>query len=284
MNLRTIAALCISVMLSFPAAAQTLKTPASSPTQTVDQAFALSNIKIEYSRPSVKGRVIFGDLVPFDNVWRTGANSSTKITFGEDVKVEGVDVKAGTYALYTMPHKDSWDIMFYKDLTLGGNVSEYKTENEVAKINVKTENLTYKVEMFSIGFTEISGGKAKVQLAWDKTAASFSVVADIDTKIMKNIETVMAKDARPYYQAANYYYENNKDLTRALEWVKVAKQSNPDAYWVSHLMAKIQYKLKDYNGAIATAEESKAAAEKDKDDTYVNNNMKLINEIKANKK
>jgi tetratricopeptide (TPR) repeat protein len=282
--LRTIAVAAISTLLSLPATAQQLKTPAPSPMQTLDQAFALSNIKIEYSRPSVKGRVIFGDLVPFGSIWRTGANNSTKITFGEDVKIEGKDLKAGTYALYTIPNKDSWEIMFYSDVTLGGNVSDYNKEKEALRISVKSEMLASKMEMFTINVIEMTSNTAKVQLGWDKTGVSFSVVADIDTKIMKNIETTMAKDSRPYYAAANYYYENNKDLNKALEWVKVAVDQNPKAYWVSHLQAKIQYKLKDYPGAIATAEKSMAVAKEEQDDSYVNNNAKLIAEIKGAKK
>jgi hypothetical protein len=282
--LRTIAIAAVSTLLSLPATAQQLKTPAPSPLQTLDQAFALSNIKIEYSRPSAKGRVIFGDLVPFGDIWRTGANNSTKITFGEDVKIEGKDLKAGTYALYTIPNKDSWEIMFYSDLTLGGNVGEYNKEKEALRVSVKSEMLASKMEMFTINVVEMTSNSAKVQLAWDKTGATFTAVADIDTKIMKNIETTMAKDARPYYTAANYYYENNKDLNKALEWVKVAAEQNPKAYWVSHLQAKIQYKLKDYPGAIATAEKSMAVAKEEQDDTYVNNNAKLIAEIKSSKK
>lgn len=274
----------ISLMLSLPLSAQQLKTPAPSPTQTLDQAFALSNIKIEYSRPSVKGRVIFGDLVPYGSVWRTGANQATKITFGDDVKIENKDLKAGTYAMYTVPNKDAWDIMFYSDLTLGGDVASYNKEKEVLRVNVKSETLAAKVEMFTINITEMTSNTAKVQLSWDKTAVSFGVSTDIDSRIMKNIETTMSKDSRPYFTAANYYYENNKDLNKALEWVKVAAEQNPKAYWVSHLQAKIQYKLKDYNGALATAEKSLAAATEDQDNAYVNNNNKLIAEIKAAKK
>ena len=124
--------LALTVM-SFSLTAQQLKVPAPSPLQTIKQAFALSDITIEYSRPGVKNRVIFGDVVPFGKTWRTGANQTTKITFGEDVKVEGNPVTAGTYGIYSVPNKDSWDIMFYKDLTLAGNVAEYKPENEVLR-------------------------------------------------------------------------------------------------------------------------------------------------------
>src|SRR6218665_2832232 len=187
--------------------AQQLKTPAPSPLQTIKQAFALSDITIEYSRPSVKNRVIYGDVVPFGKVWRTGANGAKKITFGEEVKVEGNAVTAGTYALYTIPNKDSWEIMLYKDLSLGGNVADYKKENEVAHFTVKTKALNDKVETFSIDVADVTGTTGNIELNWEKTRVAFSVVADIDAKEMKSIETALANDSRPYFSAANYYYE-----------------------------------------------------------------------------
>ena len=128
-------ALALSIASTFQSNAQ-LKVPAPSPSQTIKQAFALSEISVDYSRPSAKNRVIYGDLVPFGKLWRTGANGATKITFGEDVKFEGTAITAGTYALYSIPNKDSWEITLYKDLTLGGNVADYKTENEVARVKV----------------------------------------------------------------------------------------------------------------------------------------------------
>ena len=142
--------------------AQALKTPAPSPLQSIDQAFALSNIKIEYSRPSVKGRVVFGDLVPFGKIWRTGANSATKITFGDDVKIEGVALKAGSYALYTIPNKDSWEILFYKDLTLGGNVAEYKAADEVIRVKGKVSASSSKVETFTMNIADMTSTSANV--------------------------------------------------------------------------------------------------------------------------
>ncbi|MBL7889158.1 MAG: DUF2911 domain-containing protein, partial [Bacteroidia bacterium] len=264
-----LSAAAIAVMSIGSVNAQQLKVPAPSPLQTLKQAFALSEITIEYSRPSVKGRTIYGDVVPFGKVWRTGANSSTKITFGEDVKVEGKDVAAGTYAIYSIPNKDSWEIMLYKDLTLGGNVAEYKAENEVVKVKVTPTALSNKVETFSINVADITANTCAIELVWDKTRVAFNVTAEIESKIMKNIETTMNKDSRPYFQAANYYYENNKDLAKALEWVNKAVEQNPKAYWVVLLKAKIQLKSKDNKGAIATAEQAMALAKEDQDDAYV---------------
>jgi tetratricopeptide (TPR) repeat protein len=262
---------------------QQLKTPAPSPLQTLDQAFGLSNIKIEYSRPGVKNRVIFGDLVPYDKVWRTGANSSTKITFGDDVTVEGKALKSGTYALYTVPGKSSWDIIFYKDLDLGGDVANYKTENEVLRVKVQPASLAEKIETFTMNVGDITANTANIEIMWDKTKVTCKVATSIDEKIMKNIETALEKDSRPYYSAANYYYENNKDLNTALKWVNSAIEANPKAYYMVHLKAKIQRKLNDKKGALETAQHSLDLAKEAKNDDYVRLNEKLIAEVKAEK-
>ena len=264
--------------------AQTLKTPAPSPLQTIKQNFGIGEVSLEYSRPSVKNRVIFGDVVPYGKMWRTGANASTKITIGEDTKIEGNAIPAGTYAIYTIPGAETWEIMFYKDLTLGGDVASYKKENEVLRITEKVTQLPNKVETFTINFADITYSVCNVEMQWEKTRVAFTISTEVDAKIMKNIETVMSpNDRRPYYNAASYYYDNNKDMKQALEWVNKATELTPDAYWVWHLKAKIQLKLKDAKGAIETAEKSKALALKDKDDAYVKNNDKLIAEAKAMK-
>lgn len=279
-KLKTITgAIAIAALTTTSLSAQ-LKVPAPSPLQTLKQAFALSDITVEYSRPGAKGRVIFGDVVPFGKVWRTGANSTTKITFGDDVKIEGNDVKAGTYGLYSVPNKDSWEIMLYKDLTLGGNVGEYKKEDEVLRFTVKPTALTEKVETFEINVTDITSTSANVELSWDKTHVAFKVTADIDTKIMKTIESTVIKDNKPYFQAATYYYDNDKDLKLALEWADKAFTANPKAYWVAMLKAKIQFKMKDLKGASATAEVAKALATADQDDAYVKMADKIIADCK----
>lgn len=275
-KLKTFTLASAIVMSASVATAQQLKSPAPSPLQTVKQAFALSDITIEYSRPSAKGRVVYGDVVPFGKVWRTGANGATKITFGEDVKVEGSAITAGTYALYTIPNKDSWEIMLYKDLTLGGNVADYKKENEVAHFTVKSKMLNDKVETFSMDIADMTSTTANVELNWEKTRVSFAVVADIDAKMMKNIETALAVDSRPYFQSANYYYETNKDLNKALEYVNKGIEQNPKAFWMLQLKAKIQTKLNDKKGAIASAEQVKVLATEAKNDDYVKQAEKVI--------
>lgn len=269
-----------AVLVSGSVSAQALKVPAPSPQQTIKQAFALSEISVEYSRPSAKGRAVYGELVPFGKVWRTGANGATKITFGEDVKVEGTMITAGTYALYSVPNKDSWELMLYKDLTLGGNVADYKKENEVARFVVKTKAMADKMETFTIDISDITPTTANITLCWENTKVSLNVVADIDAKIMKSIETNVMKDNRPYFSAASYYYENGKDLIKAAEWADKAVAANPKAYWVVLLKAKIQAKQGDKKAAITTLEQVIVLATEDKDDSYVKQAKDMIATLK----
>ncbi len=279
-QINTLTALALTAMLTTSAYAQTLKTPAPSPSQTVTQAFGIGEVKVEYSRPSVKGRTIFGDLVPYGKIWRTGANAATKVTLGDDMKVNGTAVAAGTYALYTMPSATEWDVMLYKDLALGGNVDEYKSENEVLRFKVKPATMNDKTETFTIAFNNMTSTTCSMDLVWDKTKISIALTSDHDAKVVKNIESALSADKRPYFAAANYYYENGKDLTKALEWCNKAIELNPKAFWMTHTKAKIQKDMKDYKGAMASAELSKATATAEKDDSYVALNDKLLAELK----
>jgi tetratricopeptide (TPR) repeat protein len=170
--------------------------------------------------------------------------------------------------------------MFYKDLTLGGNVAEYKAADEVARIKVKPAALSSKVETFTINIADMTSSSANVELLWENTRVAFNVVADIDTKIMKNIESSLAADSRPYFAAASYYYENGKDLKQASEWVDKAIEQNPKAFWVMMLKAKIQLKQKMNKEAAATAEKVIVMAKEAKNDDYVKMAEKLIAESK----
>lgn len=257
-----------------------LKVPAPSPSQTIKQSFGLGDITVEYSRPSVKGRVIFGDLVPYGKIWRTGANATTKITFSDDVKLEGTEVKAGTYGLYSIPNKDAWEVMLYKDLALGGNVADYKQENEVLRFKVKPTMLAEKVESFTIELANVTSSSATIELTWDKTRVPLNVTTDIDSRIMKSIETNVTNDNRPYFQAASYYYDNNKDMKQALDWATKATDQNPKAFYMFLLKAKIEAKLNDKAAAKADAEKTVALAKEAKNDDYVKMGEKLIAELK----
>lgn len=263
------------VVLSTGAMAQGIKTPAPSPTQTMKQDFALSSIEITYSRPAAKGRKVFGDLVPYGKIWRTGANAATKITFGEDVKVGGMPVKAGSYALYTVPNAGEWEIIINKGANNSG-LSGYKTEDDVARFKAKAYDLPTTIETFTVMLGDLSPSSANVQILWENTAVMFTVEADIDSKIMKDINTAMNVDNRPYFQAASYYFEAGKEMSKALEWANKAVEAQPTAYWVMHLKAKIQAKMGDRPGAKATALKSIELAKAGKNDDYVALNQKLI--------
>jgi len=268
-------AVLLFVLLSAGAFAQGIKTPAPSPTQTLKQDFALSSIEITYSRPAAKGRKIFGDLVPFGKIWRTGANAATKVTFGEDVKVGGMPVKAGSYAIYSVPTAGDWEIIINKGANNSG-LTGYKTEDDVARFSVKSMQLPMMIENFTIILGNLTASSADIQILWENTAVQIPVVADIDTKIMAQISSAMTVDSRPYFQAASYYFDNGKDNAKALEWANKAVEAQPTAFWVMHLKAKIQAKAGDKAGAKATAMKSIELAKEAKNDDYVVLNQKLI--------
>lgn len=267
-------------LCSITIATAQLKIPAASPFQSTKQSFGLGEITIDYSRPAAKGRVIFGDLVPFGKVWRTGANATTKITFSNDVKVGGKDVKAGTYGLFTIPGKTSWQVMLSKDLNLGANVADYKVENEVVRVEVKPTTLSNKIETFTIDIADIMPSSATLEIMWDKTRVPVPLTVDIDPIISQNIKASMASDKPAYFEAASYYYETNRDLPQALSWVNKAVEQNPKAFWIMLLKARIELKLKEKQNAIASAEKTVELATAAKNADYV----KMANDLIASAK
>lgn len=270
----------ITAIASFAllAADAQLRTPAPSPTQTVKQDFALSNVEVSYSRPAVKGRKVFGDLVPFGNVWRTGANNATTITFGEDVMIDGKPVKAGKYGLLTIPDKKNWTIIISKQVDVTSPTA-YKQDQDVVRYEAKTMDLDQPVESFTIQFANIKPSSMDVQLMWDKTAVSLPVTADIDKKVMAQIDQLMNKDNRPYFNAAMYYMDNGKDLNQAVVWFDKAVELQPNAFWIHHQRANALAKLGKKSEAKAAAEKSKELATAAKNDDYVKLNEKLIAEL-----
>jgi hypothetical protein len=252
-----------------------VKTPAPSPGQTIHQDFALSFVEVNYSRPAVKGRTIMGDLVPYDKVWRTGANSATVITFGDDVNFGGKPVKAGKYGLLSIPGKSEWTIILTKSLDVT-NPSAYKPENDVVRIKATPEELPFAVENFMITFDDVQSSAANMLLIWDKTMVVVKLTADIDTKIIAQLDAAMKGEKKPYFQAASYYYETNRDLKQALTWVDAAVKENPTAYWIATLKARIEAKAGDKKAAKATAEKAIELAKTAKNDDYVVINQKII--------
>ncbi len=278
--------LCLLALLcwaafAIPAQAQ-IKTPQPSPTATLKQDVGLSSVEIVYSRPSAKGRKIFGELVPFNELWRTGANGSTKVTFSEDVKVGGVALPKGTYALYTTPGQKEWSIVFYKNTKFGGVPGKDYLESDVAaKFNVPVVPLRDMVETFTIGLSNLRNNGADLDICWEMTKVVVPIMMDVDTKVLTDIKNQMAgPSGDTYYSAARYYYEEKKDPKQALEWVNKALSMNGEKFWILRLKANILAESKQYKDAIMTAERSTELAKAEGNSDYVRMNDKSISEWK----
>jgi len=235
-----------------------IQTPSNSPFSKMSQRVGLTDVEIEYSRPGVKDRVIFGDLLAYGEIWRTGANAATKISFSDDVKIAGQAVTAGQYAIYTIPGKEEWSFILYSDLSLGGNTDNYNAENEVLNVKVKPEVLPMKVETMTFDIGHLRNKSAVIFLMWENTMINLPLAVDYDSKVMAQIDQKMENPMQEAYGiyagAADYYFNEGKDLNIALEWMNQALEIRPDAFWYIHTKAQIQAGLKDYQGAIKTAE------------------------------
>jgi tetratricopeptide (TPR) repeat protein len=263
----------------FSSEAQQLNTPQPSPTANVKQNFALSSIEISYSRPGVKGRKVFGDLVPYGKVWRTGANNATTITFGEDVMVGGKKLPAGKYGLLTIPGENEWTVIISKQTTVT-SPADYKQDQDVVRVNTKPEKIPFSIETFMINIDNIKSNSCVIGLAWENVYASFDVTSDVDSKVMEQIKGSMENDNRPYFAAALYYIDNGKDLNKAVEWLDKAYAQNPEAFWVLYQKARAQKMLGKKSDALATSNKSIEIAKKAKNDDYVALNEKLQKEMK----
>lgn len=261
------------------ASAQAIKTPQPSSTTTVKQEFGLSNVELSYSRPNMKGRKVFGDLVPYNAVWRTGANNATTITFGDDVSVGGTRVPAGKYGLLTIPGATEWTIILTKQTDVTSPAS-YKPGEDVVRVKAVPQKLPMTIESFTIMFDEVKASSMQVGIMWENTWVGFNVTTDIDTKVMKQIDDAMNKDNKPYYQAAMYYMDNGKDLAKANEWFDKAIAQNPSAFWIWHQKANCLAKLGRKSDAVAAANKSIELAKAAKNDDYVALNNKLLATLK----
>jgi hypothetical protein len=279
----------LTVFLASFAVAQ-IRTPQPSPAGSVSSTVGLTEVKIDYFRPKVKGRMIFGEgsdyLVPFGQIWRTGANSGSKLSLSTDAKIGGKDVAAGEYLIFSKPGASSWDFMLYSDLSLGGNVNGYDAEKEVIKVSVTPSTLNESVEnmTFQIADISVDNTKANIHLAWDKTSIKVPIEVSFDEMVMKQIAANTQVNPSNYVQAASYYFNTGKDLNQALEWINMyfADGKNENQFWNVHLKAQILAKMGKDKEAIETAEQSmaKAKANASGDFGYVKRNEDLIAEIK----
>jgi len=256
-----------------------LRTPQPSPTQTVKQNFGLSTIELSYSRPGMKGRKIFGDLVPFGNVWRTGANQATTLTFGEEVTIGGKKIPAGKYGLLSIPNKNNWTMIITSQLNVT-SPDAYKKDSDIVRIDVKPTALKEPAETFTIQFANVQPASCDLKVMWDNTGVSLPITTDIDSKVMAQINQAMSSEKPPYFEAASYYFDNGKDLNKAKEWAQKAVDANPKAFWMAHLLAKVQAKSGDKVNAMASAKKSIELAKEAKNSDYVALNEKLLATLK----
>jgi hypothetical protein len=249
--------------------------PSASPTATLKQRVGLTDIEIVYSRPSLKNRQIFGGLVAYGEVWRTGANQATKLVFSTDVKLNGASIPAGTYGLFTIPGEKEWTIIINKGAAQWG-AYQYDEKNDLVRVKATPVKLPESVETFTIDFNDIRDGSATLNLVWEKTRVPVKMEVDLSA-LVPQIEEVMAGsgDRKPYFQAAMFYYDHNQDLQKAKKWVDSAIAER-EAFYIVHLKAKILAKLGDKQGAIAAAKRSSELAVQAKDSGYVKLNQDLI--------
>lgn len=256
-----------------------VKMPAPSPTQTIKQDFAMGNIELTYSRPSAKGRKVFGDLVPYNKLWRTGANGATIIKFSDPVEIKGKRVDTGSYALYTIPGAESWEIILNKGLKNWG-VDGYKESEDVIRIMVEPMKMKNNIETFTMQFADIKGESCELHIIWAKTAVVIPITASIREKVKAQIEAAMQTEKKPYWQAAQFYNEYEKNSTKALEYASKAVEANPKAFWMWLYKARIQKDLGDKAGALVSAQKSLELATAEKNDDYIKMNEELIKKLK----
>lgn len=273
--MKIFSAILACVLISGAGFSQTLKAPAPSPATTIKQDFALSSVELSYSRPSVKGRKIFGDLVPFGKVWRTGANGATVLTFGDEVTIGGTKIPAGKYGLLTIPEKDEWTVIITKQTNVT-SPSAYKESEDVVRLKVKAETLPFPVETLIILFDEVQPAKMTMGIMWENTGVFFPITTEIDGKVMAQIEEAMKTDNPPYFQAAMYYLENGKDLNKTLTWLDKAIEQNPKAFWVYHQKANALVKAGKKKEAKAAAAKSMELAKEAGNPDYIALNEKLL--------
>ncbi|MBM3185227.1 MAG: DUF2911 domain-containing protein [Bacteroidetes bacterium] len=256
-----------------------ISTPKASPLAKIEQKVGLADISISYSRPGKKDRVVFGDVVPFGEIWRFGANENTKITFS-DALVFGKDtLKAGTYAIYTKPNKENWEVYFYTETTNWGTPDKWDEQKVALRLTSPVVNLNDAVENLTISIDNLQNSGATLQFSWDKTRINIPFTLNTKDKVVASIKKTMdGPTANDYHQAANYYFQEKMELKQALAWSTKAVEMRPEAYWMSRLMAQLQAANGDYKGAIETVKKSITAAEKDGDNNYVKMNKASIEE------
>jgi hypothetical protein len=259
--------------------------PAPSQHSAVKQRVGLTDVEVDYSRPNQNGREIFGGLVPYGKLWRTGANAVTKVKFSHAVTLGGKEIPAGEYALFTIPTANEWTIILSKDAKVQ-SAADYKQENDAARIMATPEPLPITIETFTIALNDVKGASATLDLLWDKTRVPVKLTTDDVEHVSKQLDAAVsagtALDPRTAYQAAAFYYDNNKDMNQAAKWIDQALEKNPDAYFMHYKKAQIQAKLGNNKEATASAQKAIDILKKDKapDESAIKNAQQIIDSSK----
>ncbi len=282
--------LILSTLLLFlyeSTAQQRIKVPTLSPFTEITQEVGLTKISLSYSRPSAKGRTIFGGLVPYDQIWRTGANASTKLAFTEDVKIGGNPLESGTYALYTIPGKERWTMIIHTNTghrSIAGDT--YKQEEDALRFEVKPVSNPLTVETFTIQFTDITTNGLNVALSWENTIVKFPIEVEVDAKIEQQIAAIMENpeevSAFNYFRAAEYYLHNKKSLDKAAEWILAGLEKSPKNFRFGLLYAKILHAKGDKQKALETIREANQWAREANNANYIGQTQLFMDEIQGN--
>jgi len=255
--------------------------PQPSPTQTIRQDFGMGVIELTYSRPSIRGRQLFGEntvLAPLGKPWRTGANSATKIHFSDSVMVGGKTLDTGSYVIYTIPNKGQWNVVFSKGTAYPGQQG-FSESNDVVSLKAPATTTGNNVETFTMQFGNVHNESCELQLMWGNTAVTVPIATNIKDRLRTQLEAALQGDNKPYQQAATFYYEWDKNYPKALEYVNKGIEQNAQAYWLYLLKARIQKAAGDNAGAIATANKTIEVATEAKNDDYV----RMAKELMAGK-
>ena len=256
-----------------------IRAPQPSPSAKVEQVVGLTTVTLDYSRPAMRGRTIFGDLVPYGEIWRTGANENTVISFSDDLEIQGKILKAGKYAIYTIPNKDSWDVIFYKSTNNWGNPQNWDDNMVALKAKAEVVEMPMEMQSFTILIDELTNDGATLNFLWENTVAFFNFSVPTEEKTMASIDKVMnGPGAGDYYAAAAYYHDAGKDLNKAWDWIVKATEANPNAYWMLRKKSLIAADLGKKEEAIEAAKKSLAAAEKAGNQDYVKMNKDSLEE------
>jgi len=281
-----IAAFCLFAIVSFNfynARAQELrlKIPAASLGQRIEQDFGLGVISIKYYRPNTKDRKIFNGMEPYGIVWRTGANNATVVKLTDTIQVEGHTLAPGSYSLFSIPGADEWTIIFNKNIDQWGAYS-YDEKQDVLRFKVKPTKLDNKVETLTIQFADVHQDNCLLQILWENTGINLHLKTDVDARIMANIQEAMKGEKKPYYMSAIWYYNHNKNLDQALNWMQEANKAQPQAYNIKYWLARLQLRSGDKKSAVVSANEGLKLASAENNAEYIRLNKEVLHDAGMN--